>query len=206
MMFIVICLVIKRSRRFVQHIDKTIIMKRFIYILGMALTMCCCTSKEENTSSSTLVETKSESGVNYLYSHYDFRKEDPGCKFSGFSCCEKFGRWSEGDTSIVNLRVAPMSEITVRMDVDRVISPDTVPFEFNVFVNESRLAHFATGGNISVYMNVPKENVGADGSLNLMLVYENATQPSKINPNLNDDRKLGFGLKGVTIYGYSLKK
>ena len=101
---------------------------------------------------------------------------------------------------------APMAEITVRLDVDRVITPESEPFEFDVEVNGARVSHIATNGNNSVYVNVPKENLGADGSARLIFIFKNAAKPGKYNPENPDPRKLGFALSGITVYGYSLKK
>lgn len=99
-----------------------------------------------------------------------------------------------------------MAEITARLDIDRVVTPDDIPFVFNVEVNGERVAHISTSGNNSVYVNVPKENLGADGSARLIVIFENAALPGKYNPENPDPRKLGFALSGITVYGYSLKK
>lgn len=179
-------------------------MKRIIYMLGMVLTLCCCSQKGDKAPVAD--ENEAETNVKHLYTYYDFSKEDPGCEISGFSGNESFGRWSNGDTAIVDLMAAPMAEVTVRLDVDRVITPDDIPFVFYVDVNGERLSHISTNGNNSVYVNVPKKNLGADGSCRLVFVFENASTPSKYNPDNHDGRKLGFALSGVTLYGYSLKK
>ena len=178
-------------------------MKRIMYALGMALALCCCSSKEDKASSDGF---ESESKVNHIYSYYDLREENPGCDIYGFCSKEDFGRWSNGDTVIVDLMAAPMAEITVRLDVDRVITPESEPFEFDVDVNGARVSHIATNGNNSVYVNVPKENLGADGSARLIFIFKNAAKPGKYNPENPDPRKLGFALSGITVYGYSLKK
>ncbi len=181
-------------------------MKRIMYLLGMALTLCCCSSKEDKAAAPAETETQSDSNVNHLYSYFDFRQENPGCEISGFSGNESFGSWSNGDTATIDFMAAPMAEITVRLDVDRVITPDNEPFVFNVEVNGEKVSHVSTNANSSVFVNVPKENLGADGSVRMMFIFENAAQPSKYNPDNHDGRKLGFALSGVTVYGYSLKK
>ncbi len=178
-----------------------------MYVVGMTLAMCCCSTKEEKApvSGSTEIKSESESDVNHLYSYYDFRQENPGCEISGFSGNENFGRWSNGDTATIDLMAAPMSEVTVKLDVDRVICPDE-PLKFDVEVNGEHLSHISTNGNSSVFVNVPKDNLGADGSIRMMFIFENAAKPSKYNPENHDGRKLGFALSGITLYGYSLKK
>ncbi|MBQ0156893.1 MAG: hypothetical protein KBT22_10025 [Bacteroidales bacterium] len=179
-------------------------MKRFLYIFGMAMTLCCCSSKEDKSPAAEA--TKSDSGVNHLYAYYDLRNEDPGCEVSGFSGCESFGRWSDGDTAIVDLMAAPMAEITAKLCIDRVICPDSEPFEFDVEVNGDRLSHYAVNGHSTVYVNVPKENLGADGSARLVFIFKNAAKPGKYNPENHDGRKLGFAVTNITVYGYSQKK
>lgn len=179
-------------------------MKHIMYVLGMVLAMCSCSTKEEKVTSSE--ESKVDSGVNHLYQYYDFRQEEPGCEFSGFSGSNAFGRWSSGDTAIVDLMAAPMAEITVKLYIDRVICPDSEPFEFDVEVNGDRLSHYSINGHSSVYVNVPKENLGADGSARLIFIFKNAAKPSKYNPENEDPRKLGFAVTDITVYGYSPKK
>ncbi|MBR5210913.1 MAG: hypothetical protein UH850_11690 [Paludibacteraceae bacterium] len=179
-------------------------MKRIMYVLGMVFALCCCSSNGDKASSDAINDNGSN--VNYLYSYYDFRQENPGCDIYGFCSKEDFGRWSNGDTVIIDLMAAPMAEITARLDIDRVVTPDNIPFVFNVEVNGERVAHISTTGNNSVYVNVPKENLGADGSARLIVVFENAALPGKYNPENPDPRKLGFALSGITVYGYSLKK
>ena len=180
-------------------------MKSVIYALGMALALSCCSTKEENTQSSASSEAKSDTGVNHLYSFFDFCSDDPGCGFSGFSDKESFGRWSCTDTATIELMVAPKAEITVKLDVNRVMCPENVALEMNVEVNGEKVSHYSVFGNSSVYVNVPKENIGADGSARLMFIFETAAQPGKYNPENKDPRKLGFALSGVTVYGYCLK-
>ena len=180
-------------------------MKRFMYVLGMTLALCCCSTKEEKTSVPASTEVESESNVKHLYSYYDFCQEDLGCESSGFSGNEDFGRWSNGDTATIELMAAPKAEVTVKLDVDRVICPDE-PLRFNVEVNGERVSHFSTNGNSSVFVNVPKENLGSDGSVRMMFIFENAAKPGKYDPENHDGRKLGFAIKNVTVYGYYLNK
>lgn len=178
-------------------------MKRIAYILGMVLTLCCCSNNGGNGSSAK--EEFDESGVKHLYSYYDLRQENPGCEIYGFSNNDPFGRWSNGDTSIVDIMTAPMAEFTAKIYVERVICPDE-PFEFDVEVNGAHLSHYATNGQDMIYVNVPKENVGADGSVRMMFIYKNAAYPSKYNPDNHDGRKLGCVISDITVYGYSLNK
>ncbi len=180
-------------------------MKRVIYVFGMILALCCCSTKEKETPDSASSEVKSESNVNHLYSFYDFCQENPGCEISGFSGNEDFGRWSNGDTATIELMAAPKAEVTVKLDVDRVICPDE-PLRFNVEVNGERVSQISTNGHSSVFVNVPKENLGADGSVRMMFIFENAAKPSKYNPENHDGRKLGFAVKNVTVYGYYLNR
>lgn len=180
-------------------------MKRFMYVLGMTLALCCCSTKEEKTSVPASTEVECESNVKHLYSYYDFCQEDLGCEISGFSGNEDFGRWSNGDTATIELMAAPKAEVTVKLDVDRVICPDE-PLRFNVEVNGERVSHFSTNGNSSVFVNVPKENLGSDGSVRMMFIFENAAKPGKYDPENHDGRKLGFAIKNVTVYGYYLNK
>ncbi len=178
--------------------------KKFFYALGMVFAMCCCSSNGDNVSYDAINDY--ESNVTHLYSYYDLRQENPGCDIYGFCDKEDFGRWSNGDTVIIDLMAAPMAEITVKLDIDRVVTPADIPFVFNVDVNGERLSHFSISGYSSVYVNVPKEYLGADGSARLIVVFENAALPGKYNPENPDPRKLGFALSGITVYGYSLKK
>ncbi len=178
-------------------------MKNVIYFLGMVLAMCCCSSKEDKAS--VAASEGATDNVTHLYTYYDFRKENPGCEIEGFSGSDDFGRWSNGDTATVELMAAPMAEITLRLDVDRVITPRDIPFVFDVEVNGAKIAHLSTNALSTVYVNVPKENIGADGSARVKFIFENAAQPSKYNPENTDGRKLGFALSGITLYGYSLK-
>lgn len=180
-------------------------MKRIMYVLGMVLALVGCSSKEEKGSSSVTGDSIGDSKINYLYSSYDFRQDNPGCEISGFSDNESFGRWSNGDTATIDLMAAPMAEITVKMDVDRVITPEDIPFEFEVEVNGEHVSHISTNGHNSVFVNIGKENMGADGSVRMMFIFKNATTPDKYNPENHDGRKLGFGISGLTVYGYSLK-
>ncbi|MCQ2189855.1 MAG: hypothetical protein MJZ00_08125 [Paludibacteraceae bacterium] len=179
-------------------------MKSIMYFLGMAFAMCCCSSKQEPVEAAAQSESEKDSNVNHFYSFYDFSKEDPGCEFSGFSGDESFGRWSSGDTSTIDLMTAPMAEFTARLDVHR-IGTEGEPIEFDVLVNSEPVSHVSTNGHESVYVNVSKENVGADGSARLMLAFKNAAKPSKYNPESKDPRKLGIALSSVTVYGYSMK-
>lgn len=179
-------------------------MKRVMYVVGMALALCCCSSKEEKSQTSVSTGIEEESNINHLYSFYDLRQENPGCEISGFSENESFGRWSNGDTVTIALMAAPKAEVTIRLDVNRVICPDE-PLKFDVEVNGERVSHISTTGNNSVYVNVPKEILGADGSVRMMFIFENAALPGKYNPENQDPRKLGFALSGITVYGYSFK-
>lgn len=180
-------------------------MKRVMYVLGMTLVLCCCSTKEEKSPDSVTTEVKSESNVKPLYSFYDFCQENPGCEISGFSGNEDFGRWSNGDTATIELMAVPKAEVTVKLDVDRIICPDE-PLRFDVEVNGEKISHFSTNGNSTVFVNVPKENLGADGSIRMMFIFENAAKPGKYNPENHDGRKLGFALRNVTVYGYCLNK
>ena len=64
-------------------------MKRIMYVLGMVFALCCCSSNGDKASSDAINDNGSN--VNYLYSYYDFRQEDPGCDIYGFCSKEDFG-------------------------------------------------------------------------------------------------------------------
>lgn len=176
-------------------------MKRILfYALGMVVAMCCCSTKEDKASSS---ESK-DSNINYLYSSYDLTQENPGCDLYGFSGNESFGRWTYADTAIIDLKVAPMAEFTAKLDLS-MIGVVGEALEFDVNVNGDVISHVSTNGGEPVFVNVSKEKLGMDGSARLFFMFKNATLPSKYNPDNKDPRKLGFALRGITVYGYSLK-
>lgn len=176
-----------------------------MYLLGMAMALCCCSTKEENTTSNATGSTNA-SNVDFLYSFYDFCKEDPGCGAYGFSDYESFGRWSNSDTATIELNLGSVSEATVKLNVDRVVCPESEALEMDVEVNGEHMSHMYTHGNSAIYVNMGKENIGADGSARLRFIFKNAAKPSKYNPENTDPRKLGFAISGVTVYGYGLKK
>ena len=63
-------------------------MKRIMYVLGMVFALCCCSSNGDKASSDAINDNGSN--VNYLYSYYDFRQENPGCDIYGFCSKEDF--------------------------------------------------------------------------------------------------------------------
>lgn len=179
-------------------------MKHLFYVLGMVLAMCCCSTKGVNTTSNSS-ESKNEPDVNYLYKVYDLTTDNLDFDLYGFSGNESFGRWTYGDTAILDLKAAPMSEFTAKLDIS-MIGVAGEPLEFDINVNGDVISHVSTNGGEPVYVNVPKERVGMDGSARIFFLFKNATYPSKYNPENTDPRKLGFALRGITLYGYSLKQ
>lgn len=183
-------------------------MKKLFYaVFGLAALFTSCTSPvnvNEGKVNTPSVYVEGKGNVSNIFSFYDFTQENPGCEINGFCGNEDFGRWTNADTAIIDLNTAPMAEFTVKLNIDRVITPETEPLVFDVQVNGEKIAHEATNGGI-IYINVPKEKVGADGFARLLFLFENAAKPSKYNPQNTDPRKLGFGLRNVTVYGYSVR-
>lgn len=176
-------------------------MKRIMYVFGMVLALCCCSTKENTTASS---ESNNDSKVNYLYSTYDFTQEPVGCDIYGFSGNESFGRWTYGDTAIIDLKTAPLAEFTAKFDIS-MIGVVGEPLVFDVNVNGNVVSHVSTNGGEPIFVNVSKECVGVDGSARIFFIFKNASVPAKYNPENKDPRKLGLALRGMTVYGYSLK-
>lgn len=166
-------------------------------------------------SSSTTVET--DNGMNAtafvngfgnvtsIFSYYDLTQEEIACQIYGFCGSEGFGRWSNGDTVLIDLQTEAKSEFTAKLRVDRVITPDEEAFVFDVIANDEYLTQISLHGGGNVYVNVPKEHVNEDGSVRLTLAFHNAALPGKYNPENKDGRKLGLCLKNITLYGYSVE-
>ena len=183
--------------------------KSILAVWGVAALLCSC-------SSSTSVETESGmkasafvngiGNVNSTFSYYDLTKVDAECELYGFCGSEGFGRWSNGDTAIIDLKTEPKSEFTVKMCIDRVITPDDEAFVFDVLANNEPLTQISIHGRGNAYVNVPKSMVGGDGSVRLTLAFKNAALPAKYNPENKDGRKLGMAIKDITLYGYNLEE
>lgn len=180
--------------------------RQIMSIFGIAVLLSCCSTNNTHTLSDHQEDSHSElsESIN-LYSTYDLSKENPGCELTGFCVNEPFGRWTDGDTATIGLMTAPMAEVTVKLNVDRVITPDNEPFELDIEVNGERLSHISTNSGNSIYVNIQNKYIGADGFVRLMFIFRNAAYPSKYNPGNGDGRKLGFAISGLTVYGYTLK-
>ena len=101
----------------------------------------------------------------------------------------------------ISLLQTHLPKYTARLEILKVILPDE-PLEFDVEANGNVLSHVSTNGGVS-FVNVSKEFVAEDGTSSLMLIFKNATQPSKYYPGNQDQRKLGLILKSITVYGYT---
>jgi hypothetical protein len=119
---------------------------------------------------------------------------------NGWSKPELWGRWTDGSTAIVILRVADSAR-------DAVIDLSVTPFassshhqRVDVLANGSRLANwfFDSRQQNEISIRVPAPSIRSNGIISLMFWMPDAISPSALGLSA-DTRQLGIGLSAIRI-------
>lgn len=182
--------------------------KIFFYALGMAAMLCGCSSGSVEEDENHMTATGLVGGLGNVVmsaSYYDFKEENPGCEFSGFSQLENFGRWTSEDSCTIWFdNIVPNSELTVKIGVV-MTSPSGEATKYDAYANGSYICSGETYPG-SVYVNIPADKVGDNENLSIGLKIKNPKRPIDINPSIYDSRLLGLAVANITLYGYSLEE
>lgn len=180
--------------------------KIFFYALAIASMLCGCDSGsvvEEGNKMTAEGFVGGLGNVTTSVSYYDFKEEDPGCKITGFSMTEGFGRWTDEEISTMTFgNVTPNSDLTAKIFMS-MSTPSGEATKFEAYVGEKKVGYVESYPGI-VYVNIPADAVGDADSLTLSFKMLNAKRPIDVDPNKYDSRLLGMGVKYVTLYGVSL--
>lgn len=180
--------------------------KIFFYVLGLMTMLCSCESSSQieedgnKMTASGYVEGFGDATLSV--SHYNLRAEDPECEIYGFSGAEDFGRWTNDDTCIVIINdIVSNSDLTAKFKVE-MTAPGGEPVKYDAFANG---VYVGSGQSLSqsIYINIPSEVVADNDNLALLLVMSNLKRPIDLNPSVNDTRRLGLAVSGITLYGVS---
>ena len=181
--------------------------KNFFYALGMVAMLCGCSSGTVEEEENRMIATGFVGGLGDAttsISYYDFKEEDSGCKISGFSGLEDFGRWSEVDSCNISFdNIVPNSDLTIRINVF-LTGPANEPAKYSAYANGKYVGSGETYHGV-IYINVPSEAVGDSENLNLGLKMKNAQRPIDVDPEKKDTRLLGLAISNITIFGYALE-
>lgn len=139
-----------------------------------------------NTESTTLVSGKAQ-----LFNQSQRRL----FLVDGFSSPEIWGVWSDASRSVMSFVVDPKSDVSLSFKVSPFLPKPEMVLSVLVEVNGARLAvwAFKYGDDYSVKtLMIPKEQVPADGIINLTFNYSKTNSPASLGVSA-DTRQLALG-------------
>ncbi len=180
--------------------------KIFFYALGLASMLCSCgsgTVEEEGNKMTAYGFVGGLGNATTSVSYYDFKEEDPGCKISGFSMVEGFGRWTDEEVCTMTFdNITPNSDLTAKIFMS-MSTPSGDATKFEAYVGEQKVAYVESYPGV-VFVNIPYYVVGDNESITLTFKMLNAKRPIDVDPNKYDSRLLGMGVSYVTLYGVAV--
>lgn len=114
-------------------------------------------------------------------------------KVSGWSKTEEKFTWTEGQTSVLTVSVAPVEGlVTLRMSAAGMIKEPELPTHpVEVYVNDQKIADWQVGNTAPFSAPIPHELTKAGGKLTFTFKMPKAVSPKELGKN-EDPRVLGM--------------
>lgn len=172
-----------------------------IAILGAAVFLGVSLSGCERPTTKSETPAASSNRVAYN-SRVDFSKTGNAAsiKVSGWSKAEDKFTWSEGNTSVLSIDVAPTpNPVTLRVTAAGMIKePEFPTHPVEVYVNDQKIADWQVGNTAPFSAPIPPDLTKAGGTLTLTFKMPRATSPKELGKS-EDPRVLGICISDLEL-------
>lgn len=181
-------------------------MKKFIFILlgfAMLLNFSSC-EKDVVRGAHTpknVGKVKGLGRIGTMVKHYDFTEKFLPCWDYGFSDNESFGRWCVGEKGFLIFQVRKNATVTLKLDFVAFVSENHPADSIRIATNGVECGTVVLTGNKTVYLNLESQHINSNNAIELEMFPLNAKSPQDLGIN-EDIRKIGFGLRSVTLWAY----
>lgn len=185
-------------------------MKKIIFILlgfGMLLNFSSC-EKDVVRGTQTpknVGKVKGLGRIGTMVKHYDFSEKFLPCWDYGFSDNEDFGRWcvidEEKNKGFLIFQVRKNATVTLKLDFRAFVSENHPADSIRIATNGVECGTVVLTEDKTVYLNLESQHINSNNAIELDMFPLNAKSPKELGIN-EDTRKIGFGLKSVTLWAY----
>lgn len=181
-------------------------MKKITYIILAFLLVSVFSSCKKEVIRGTqtpknVIEVEGGGKIGQMAKHYDFREKFLPCWDYGFSDNEDFGRWCVGEKGFLIFQVRKNASVTLRLDFVAFVSDNHKADSIRISTNGVECGEFVITENKPVFLNLDSRHITKNNAIELELFPLNPKTPKELGIN-EDIRKIGFGLRSVTLWGY----
>lgn len=180
-------------------------MRKSLFILFGFIILFNFTSCKEEVIRGTqipknVIETK-DGKIGQMAKFYDFSEKFLPCWDYGFSDNEEIGRWCVGEKGFMIFQVRKNANVTLRLDFLAFVSDNHKENRIRAVASGVDCGEIVLTGNETVFLNLDSRHITSNNAVELELFPLNPMSPQELGLN-EDPRKIGFGLKSVTLWAY----
>ena len=181
-------------------------MKKITYFLLVSLLLSVVTSCKKEVIRGTqtpknVIEIEGGRKIGQMAKHYDFREKFLPCWDYGFSDNEDFGRWCVGEKGFLIFQVRKNATVTLRLDFVPFITDNHKADSVRIATNGVECGEFVITENKTICLNLDSRHITNNNAIELELFPLNPKSPQELGIS-EDSRKIGFGLRTVTLWAY----
>lgn len=181
-------------------------MKKIIfYLLGIAMTSIFSSCEKEvirgTQTPKNVIEVPKVGKIGQMTKYYDFSDRFLSCWDYGFSCNEAFGRWCIGEKGVLIFQVRKNATVTMKLDFVAFIADSHKECKVKLVASGVDCGEYVLTENKSVFLNLDSRHITKDNAIELDLIPLNPVSPKELGMS-DDERKIGFGLKSITLWAY----
>lgn len=181
-------------------------MKKIVYIfLGFIILSAIPSCKKEVIRGTQIPKNVAKveglGKIGSMVKYYDFRDKFLACWDYGFSEAEDFGRWCVGEKGFLIFQVRKNATVTLKIDFAAFVSDKHRENRIKVSANGIDCGEIVLTEDKTVYLNFDQRHITKNNAVELELTPLNPISPKELGIN-NSEKKIGFGLKSVTLWAF----
>lgn len=181
-------------------------MKKLIYYLFGFLILSTFTSCKKEVIRGTQIpknvaKVERLGKIGSMVKYYDFRDKFLACWDYGFSEAEDFGRWCVGEKGFLIFQVRKNATVTLKIDFAAFVSDKHRENIIKVSANGIDCGEIVLTEDKTVYLNFDQRHITKNNAIELDLIPLNPILSKELGTD-DPEKKIGFGVKSITLWAY----
>ncbi len=139
--------------------------------------------------------------IGQMAKFYNFSDRYLSCWGDGFDVNEDWGRWCTKENAFMIFQVRKDAEITLRLDFKAFVSDNHKENKFKITVKGIDCGEYTITKDEAIFLNLDSRYISNHNILEMKIFPLNPASPLELGIN-GDGRKIGFGMKSVTLWAY----
>lgn len=182
-------------------------MKKIVYIfLGFIILSAIPSCKKEVIRGTQIPKNVANveglGKIGSMVKYYDFRDKFLACWDYGFSEAEDFGRWCVGEKGFLIFQVRKNATVTLKIDFAAFVSDKHRENRIKVSANGIYCGEIVLTEDKTVYLNFDQRHITKNNAIELDLIPLNPILSKELGTD-DSEKKIGFGVKSITLWAFS---